>query len=155
MNNEEYKKGKNLYEDLVEGYINDKLHNLIKGEKSINNIDYIINRLKENVYDSYLNQLSYKAFDDIAINTKDDYGIYVLIKNNNDNKIYRNLETLVDIIIKKEQNNDFITNNKVIIPIYNNESNLTFFNNIRNDFFRILTYNSENESVKKILKRKK
>ena len=71
MNNDEYKKGINLYEDLVEEYMVQKIHHLIKEEKRINNADYLIKRLRENVYDSNLNQLAYKAFNDICLNTED------------------------------------------------------------------------------------
>lgn len=154
MNNEEYKKGKELYEDLVEEYIIKKIHYLIKEEKRINNADYLIKRLRENIFDSNLNQFAYKAFNDISLTTKDDYGIYILMDCKNDCKVYKNLETELEIIISNEENEEFIKNNKVIIPIYN-DSNKLFFNSLRNDFFRILTNNSETESINKILRRRK
>lgn len=154
MNNEEYKKGKELYEDLVEEYIIKKIHYLIKEEKRINNVDYLIKRLRENIFDSNLNQFAYKAFNDISLTTKDDYGIYILMDCKDNCKVYKNLETELEIIISNEENEEFIINNKVIIPIYN-DSNKLFFNSLRNDFFRILTNNSETESINKILRRRK
>lgn len=154
MNNEEYKKGKELYEDLVEEYIIKKIHYLIKEEKRINNADYLIKRLRENIFDSNLNQFAYKAFNDISLTTKDDYSIYILMDCKDNCKVYKNLETELEIIISNEENEKFIKNNKVIIPIYN-DSNKLFFNSLRNDFFRILTNNSETESINKILRRRK
>ena len=154
MNNEEYKKGKELYEDLVEEYIIKKIHYLIKEEKRINNVDYLIKRLRENIFDSNLNQFAYKAFNDISLTTKDDYGIYILMDCKDNCKVYKNLETELEIVISNEENEEFIKNNIVIIPIYN-YSNKLFFNSLRNDFFRILTNNSETESINKILRRRK
>ena len=154
MNSEEYKKGIGIYEDLVEEYFIKKIHHIIKEESKVNNVDYLIKRLRENVYDSYLNQFTYNAFNDICLNTKDDYGIYVLMYCKDNCKIYKNLETKLEIIVSNEKNDNFIKNNKVIIPLYKESTNL-FFNNLRNDFFRILTNNSETESINKILIRRR
>lgn len=154
MNNEEYKKGLDLYENLVEEYINEKVHHLIKEEKDINNMDYLLKRLSESLYDSNLNNFAFKAFDDISLNTKEDYSIYVLMDCKKDYKIYKNLETLTIIKIYNDNNQKFIEENNVILPLYI-DSSLAFFNRIRNDFFRILTNNSEQESIKKILKKRK
>ena len=44
MNNEEYNKGVEMYENLVEDYLIEKIHYLIKEKKRINNIDYLIKR---------------------------------------------------------------------------------------------------------------
>lgn len=150
MNNEEYKKGINLYEDLVEDYIAQKLHYLIKVEKRINNIDYLIKRLRENVYDSNLNQLAYKAFNDICLNTEDDYGIYILMCCKENSKVYKNLETELEIVVLNEDNDKFIENNKVIVPVHNDLYKY-FFSSVRNEFFRTLTNNSETESINKVL----
>lgn len=154
MNNEEYKKGIDLYEDLVEDYIASKLHHLIKNEKKINNIDYLIKRLRENVFDSYLNKFAYKAFNDICLNTIDNYGIYILMNCKEDCKLYKNLETQLEIIIPNNENDEFIKNNRIIVPKYI-DSSYSFYNDLRNEFFRILTNNSETESISRILRKTK
>lgn len=156
MNNEEYNKGVEMYENLVEDYLIEKIHYLIKEKKRINNIDYLIKRLRENVFDSYLEQSSYKAFNQIALDTKEDYGIYVYINDTcNKHKIFRNLETKTDLIIDDENLEEFLNNYKVIIPTQKHTTNDVFYERLRKEFFKSLTNDSQKESINKILTRKK